>query len=38
MPANNLLHDCRSEDIELFKLAIHKDSDNKIMNELGKLN
>jgi len=28
----------RSEDIELFKLTINKDSDTSIMNELGKLN
>jgi V-type H+-transporting ATPase subunit a len=27
----------RSEDIELYKLSIHKDHDWKIMNELGKL-
>jgi hypothetical protein len=27
----------RSEDIELYKLTIHKDYDQKIMNELGKL-
>lgn len=27
----------RSEDIELYKLTIHKDSEWKIMNELGKL-
>jgi hypothetical protein len=28
----------RSEDIEIYKLNIHKDSDWKIMNELGKMN
>ena len=28
---------CRSEDIDLFKLNIHKDSDWHIMNELGKI-
>ena len=27
----------RSEDIELYKVTIHKDHDQKIMNELGKL-
>jgi len=28
----------RSEDIELYKLTIHKDTDWTIMNELGKIN
>ena len=28
----------RSEDVEMYKLTLHKDNDWQILNELGKLN